>query len=114
MARAKGSPKLGGRKKGTPNKVTADIKHRIKQFIENEFDDVVVGFGKLEARDKVALFERFLSYAVPKMAQVDITTQVAAEYAELERLLRNAPDDAVTAIVKKIEELKEISKTVKK
>ena len=60
MAREKGSPKLGGRKKGTPNKVTADIRQRIKTFVENEFDSVVADFSGLEAKDKVALFERFL------------------------------------------------------
>ena len=114
MARAKGSPKLGGRKKGTPNKVTADIKQRIKQFIENEFDNVVVDFGKLEVRDKVALFERFLSYAVPKLQSLDTETQIKMEYQELERLLHNAPDKWVDAVKTKIMELQETSKTVKR
>lgn len=34
MARPKGSPKLGGRKKGTPNKQTAAIKDMIIQALD--------------------------------------------------------------------------------
>lgn len=36
MPRPKGLPKTGGRKKGTPNKATLDVKHRIDQILDNE------------------------------------------------------------------------------
>lgn len=36
MARPKGQPKLGGRQKGTPNKLTASIKEAIREA----FDDL--------------------------------------------------------------------------
>ena len=36
MARPKGQPKLGGRKKGTPNKVTADLKAMILGALNNK------------------------------------------------------------------------------
>ena len=35
MARPKGQPKLGGRKKGTPNKLTAQVKDMVLQALEN-------------------------------------------------------------------------------
>lgn len=34
MARPKGSPKLGGRKKGTPNKISADIRSLVLETLE--------------------------------------------------------------------------------
>ncbi len=37
----KGHEKLGGRTKGTKNKVNAQIKDRIKNFIDNNFDNVL-------------------------------------------------------------------------
>lgn len=36
MARPKGQPKLGGRQKGTPNKLTADLKGMILQALDNK------------------------------------------------------------------------------
>jgi hypothetical protein len=36
MAKPKGAPKTGGRKKGTPNKVTADLKDAILGALEAE------------------------------------------------------------------------------
>lgn len=35
MAKAKGSAKTGGRQKGTPNKVTAELKDMILQALDN-------------------------------------------------------------------------------
>lgn len=39
MGRPKGGEKAGGRAKGTPNKVSKEIKEKIKIFIEGNFDD---------------------------------------------------------------------------
>lgn len=36
MARPKGQPKLGGRKKGTPNKLTSAVKDMILQALTNK------------------------------------------------------------------------------
>lgn len=36
MARPKGSPKLGGRQKGTPNRINADIKGMILEALHNK------------------------------------------------------------------------------
>jgi len=61
--------KTGGRKAGTPNKVTTDMRERIKLFVENEFDGVVTDFNALEPKDKVQLFEKFLTYILPKQRE---------------------------------------------
>ena len=74
MAARKGHKKVGGRQQGTANRVTADVKERIKQFIEAEFDNVVDDFKGLEAKDKVQLFERFLAYIIPKQKDIDVTS----------------------------------------
>lgn len=36
MARPKGSPKVGGRQKGTPNKTTAAVKDMVLQALSNK------------------------------------------------------------------------------
>ena len=99
-----------GRPKGKPNKVTADIKARIKQFVENEFDNVVADFNGLDAKDKVTLFERLLAYAAPKLQSLDTHEQIRLEYLELERLLKASPDEAVQRIADKVMTLKELNR----
>jgi len=95
--------KTGGRSVGTPNKVSASMKERIKQFIESEFDGVVTDFNALEPKDKVQLFEKFLAYVLPRQretaADVTVNTQSLMNEmsreeitAEIERIQKNRND----------------------
>ena len=94
---------LQGRPVGKQNRLTADMKERIKQFIESEFDGVVTDFSALEPRDRVQLFEKFLTYVLPKQretaADVTVSTQslmneMTSEeiIAEIERIQKNRND----------------------
>lgn len=38
MAKPKGSPKIGGRQKGTPNKTTSDLKISVNLLVTNNID----------------------------------------------------------------------------
>ena len=46
MSRPKGTPKTGGRKKGTPNKASTDIRTWVSKIIEKKREE----FGKRLAR----------------------------------------------------------------
>ena len=62
MARPKGSPKVGGRVKGTPNKLTAGIKEAIRDALEIAGGvDYLVGV----ARDNPAVFCGLVGKAMP-------------------------------------------------
>ena len=76
MGRTKGITKSGGRKRGTPNKVTADMKERIKQFVEAEFESVAKDFKSLDPRDRIQLFEKFLNYILPRQTSANVTAEV--------------------------------------
>lgn len=61
--------KTGGRQKGTPNKLTAEIKERLAAFISEATDNL-----KLEdcsSTEKIRLIEIGLKYLLPTMKQVD-------------------------------------------
>ena len=68
-----GNPK--GRPKGTPNKVTADMKEKVQMFIENNFDQIQADFKLLEPRERVTLYERMLKYIIPQKVENDILKQ---------------------------------------
>jgi len=73
MARKKGTDKTGGRVKGTPNKATAELKDRLKQFLDLNFDPAVEAYLRLDDKDKVLLYEKFLTYALPKQSAGTMT-----------------------------------------
>ena len=71
----KGLPKTGGRKKNVPNKVTADMKDKVKLFIESNFDQIQADFSVLEPRERVTLYERMLKYIIPQKVENEISDQ---------------------------------------
>ncbi len=66
---AKGE-KTGGRKPGTPNKVTKDLRERINDFLNDNWEQIETDFAGLEPDKRVLLFERLLQFAVPKLKTV--------------------------------------------
>ena len=74
MAKAKGSAKTGGRKKGSQNKVTAAIKDCFKRILEDytNSDTFMEDFASLEPKDRLMLVEKMASYVVPKMQSVAV------------------------------------------
>lgn len=69
----KGRKKTGGRKKGTPNKVTLTIREQLKNAIEpfletmeNTINDIV------EPKDKVDAIAKILPFVVPKYQSTTI------------------------------------------
>ena len=62
--------KTGGRKAGTPNKVSSEIKVVLKDLIYEEFDNLHVHLNKLEPKDRIEVLLRLLPYALPKINNV--------------------------------------------
>lgn len=79
MARPKGQPKLGGRRRGTPNKLTASV----KEALEIAFNGLGGPQGLLEwARDNTGDFYRLWIKMLPKDLNVtmqDKGTDLSAE-----------------------------------
>lgn len=65
--------KTGGRKSGTPNLVTKDIRETIKQFIETNIQTIQYSFDELEPYQKMQTLTRLLDFVTPKLKQVEET-----------------------------------------
>lgn len=91
--------KTGGRKKGTPNKITSDTKTAIADLLQKyaTSGDMEKDFKAIKsAKDRLLIAEKFTQYVVPKQQAIsaDINADVAEKTIEqrLEELSRD-PDD---------------------
>ena len=72
MARQKndGKGRLGGRAKGTPNRVTASIKDWVTQVIDKNRRQMERDIKALEPQDRLQMLEKLMQYVVPKQQAV--------------------------------------------
>ena len=74
---AKGQPKTGGRQKGTPNKVKDDLRMKIRNFAEENFDEVIKAWHEIEEPEKkIKAYNDICAYAIPKLQAVQLDANV--------------------------------------
>lgn len=67
-----GGAKTGGRKKGTPNKMTKEVREMIQKFVENKWEDFMLAYDAIEKpSDKCYIMTSLLPFIAPKMASVE-------------------------------------------
>ena len=68
MAFKKGqSGNINGRKNGTPNKITTDLRQWINNFIDDNREQIKKDWNGLEPKDRIVLFEKLLKYSLPTL-----------------------------------------------
>lgn len=65
----------GGRPKGTPNKITADLRDWLSNFIDENKNQILHDWKALEAKDRIAYFEKLLKYVLPTLQATTVTTE---------------------------------------
>ena len=59
-----------GRPKGTPNKVTAELRTILKDFIYSELERLPEYFETIETAQRLELLVKLIPYALPKVEAV--------------------------------------------
>lgn len=59
-------PKTGGRKKGTPNKVSTDVRQVLRELVQSEINTLQDAFNDLTPDKRVEYLIKLLAYVVPK------------------------------------------------
>ena len=59
-----GRTKYGGRQKGTPNRISASIRERLKDILEECMDTIEL--EQLSSSERLKLIQMFLQYTVTK------------------------------------------------
>lgn len=107
MARQKndGRGRLGGRSKGTPNKLSNDIREWVEAILSKNKAQIEQDFAIVDPDSRLRFVEKLMAYVLPKKMAVTIEEQMAEEYKQLEALLSKCPQEAIDRIAEKVIEL---------
>lgn len=97
MARAKGTPKTGGRQKGTPNRTTKVMRQWLSNFVRKNKRTMQNDLDALEPKDRLIMLEKFMGYVIPKQQAVkaEISALTDDEIKDVvDNLLSEIDDDS--------------------
>ena len=64
--------KTGGRKKGTPNKTTAEIREKYKMLISESIDTLKEDIDQLEPKDRIKAILELSKFVLPTLKATDL------------------------------------------
>ena len=79
MARAKndGKGRIGGRKKGVPNRTTRERRELIDDFLNENWERFKDLWQNAAPEDQLKIYMELLPYSTPKMASVEYKGKIA-------------------------------------
>ena len=66
--------KYGGRQKGTPNKLTKELRSILKNILFQELEQIQAHLDSLNSKDRIELLIKLLPYVLPKVTSISHTT----------------------------------------
>jgi hypothetical protein len=72
--------KFGGRKKGTPNRLTKETRTLLKNIFYNEIENIESLLNELEAEKRLEIIIKFLPYILPKVNSTNYSTHEPIEW----------------------------------
>ena len=73
MANTTGN-KYGGRQKGTPNRITKELRTLLKDILYQELEQIQKRLELLEPKERIELLIKLMRYALPKVTSISHTT----------------------------------------
>jgi hypothetical protein len=77
--------KTGGRKKGTPNKITTELRETLTDFISNEFNGIQERVNSLKPKERLNLLTKLIPYVIPRAIE-------QMNFDDITITLREAPE----------------------
>ena len=96
-----------GRPKGTPNKVTTDLRQWVNDILTEGRGKFMENLGKLPPDEYIKAFTALLNYVLPKQQAMSVDAQISAEYKAMQEMIATAPDDVVEQVARRVLELQE-------
>lgn len=61
-----------GRPTGSLNKISGDLRERITEFLENNFDEVIAEWKRLKGKEKLMFYKDLIHYSLPVLQKTEI------------------------------------------
>ena len=78
--------KYGGRKKGTPNKLTDEIKKKVQSLLDGAIDSI--DLSECTIAERIRLIEIGLRYILPTMKQVEKYPETKYQSIDFKNLIK--------------------------
>lgn len=77
MARQKndGKGRIGGRAKGTPNKITSTFREYLTALLNENRKQIEADLKALDPKERLLLLEKLMQYVIPKQQAVNTTIE---------------------------------------
>jgi hypothetical protein len=62
--------KTGGREKGTPNKLTKELRRVLKDLLHQELEKLPDHLDSLESKERLDILVKLMPYAMPKVEAI--------------------------------------------
>ena len=66
--------KYGGRQKGTPNRITKELRSVLKDILYQELEQIQEHLETLNSKERVELLIKLMPYILPKVTNISYTT----------------------------------------
>ena len=73
MANTTGN-KYGGRSKGTPNRLTKELRSVLKDIVYRELETIELRLDELEPKERIELIIKLMPYVFPKLDSISHST----------------------------------------
>ena len=91
-----------GRPKGTPNKITADLREKFNQIVQNNIDNIQDDLKLLDPEKRISYIIKMAEFIIPKLQSMSVGDQVELEYKQLDALLNKVPEEAINQIIERV------------
>ena len=78
--------KFGGRKKGTPNKLTTEVKEKVQSLLDGAIDSI--DLNECTIAERIRLIEIGLRYTLPTMKQVEKYPETEYQSIDFKNLIK--------------------------
>ena len=65
--------KYGGREKGTPNRMTKELRSVLKDILYQELEQIQERLDTLKPKERIDLLIKLMPYALPKVTSISYT-----------------------------------------
>ena len=73
--------KYGGRQKGTPNRMTKELRSVLKDVLYQELEQIQSHLDTLKPRERVELLIKLMPFVLPKVTSISHTTNEPLDWS---------------------------------